>query len=37
MALPFSTAQPATIHLLLLRNMLVNPGFSGGPAACLAS
>ena len=26
--LPFSTAQPTTKHLLLLRNMLVNPGFA---------
>jgi hypothetical protein len=43
--LPFSTAQPATIHLLLLRNMLVNPGFTeavqdvpgdGNPASAAA-
>jgi hypothetical protein len=26
--LPFSTAQPAKEHLLLLRNMLVNPSFT---------
>jgi hypothetical protein len=44
--LPFSTAQPTTEHLLLLRNMLVNPGFSeavqnappnGNPAAAAAA
>ena len=44
--LPFSTAQPATEHLLLLRNMLVNPGFAeavqnapanGNPASAAAA
>jgi hypothetical protein len=43
--LPFSTAQPTTEHLLLLRNMLVNPDFSeavqdvpgnGNPASAAA-
>ena len=43
--LPFSTAQPATKHLLMLRNMLVNPGFAeavqnapanGNPASAAA-
>jgi hypothetical protein len=42
---PFSTAQPTTAHLLLLRNMLVSPGFAAaiqnvapgsGPAAAAA-
>jgi hypothetical protein len=44
--LPFSTAQPTTEHLLLLRNMLVNPGFAeavqnapanGNPASAAAA
>jgi hypothetical protein len=29
--LPFSAAQPATTHLLLLRDMLVNPAFAASP------
>ncbi|HEY4754157.1 MAG TPA: hypothetical protein VIH37_12790, partial [Candidatus Limnocylindrales bacterium] len=29
--LPFSAAQPATTHLLLLRDMLVNPAFASSP------
>jgi hypothetical protein len=29
--LPFSAAQPATTHLLLLRDMLVNPDFASSP------
>ena len=43
--LPFSTADPATPHLLFLRNMLANPGFAqaiqnvaqnGSPASAAA-
>ncbi len=30
--LPFSAAQPATTHLLMLRDMLVNPTFAYSPA-----
>ncbi len=29
--LPFSAAQPATTHLLMLRDMLVNPSFASSP------
>ena len=29
--LPFSAAQPATVHLLMLRDMLVNPDFAYSP------
>lgn len=30
--LPFSAAQPATVHLLMLRDMLVNPSFAYSPS-----
>ncbi len=29
--LPFSAAQPSTVHLLMLRDMLVNPDFASSP------